>query len=282
MVRTKASSGFALQAFAWQERFSAYGTQVEVRTNRASILPTLMRRLPLGSEPIEADTGFEPDLDFSIEFPAENDSRAILRFDGRRVGTCQDEAELLDFFERQVTWRVSLAAKSRVFIHAGVVAWRGQGILIPGQTCFGKTTLVMRFLEAGATYYSDDLALLDGEGLVHPYARALQVRRQSGSLLQTRVPVEEIGGAPKVGREPIRPALMLACRYRQGAHWRPTELTPGAAALELLRQSFSAHKSTEFAFHAAGHAASQMSSWRGTRGEAQPVVEWALKLLDAG
>jgi hypothetical protein len=32
----------------------------------------------------------------------------------------------------------------------------------------GKTTLVVALLRAGAHYYTDDFALLDGDGLVHP------------------------------------------------------------------------------------------------------------------
>jgi hypothetical protein len=75
---------------------------------------------------------------------------------------------------------------------------------------------------------------------------------------------------------------MLLCRYRKGATWRPREITPGAAALELLRHCFTAYWSPQAAFQAVSRASSHLAAWRGWRGEAQPVVEWALSLLDAG
>jgi hypothetical protein len=265
-----------------QQRIEAYGARILVRTNRAKCMAALLTRLPLGSC-LAAEDSFEtPDRVHSIVFADGEGSTAFLRRDGRRIATCHGESELLDAFERELTWCVAQAARDRIFIHSGVVGWRDQAILIPGRSCFGKTTLVTRFLEAGATYYSDDMALLDQHGLVHPYARPLQIRRQQGSLIQTRVAAEEFRGFGGTGREPIRPVLMLLCKYRKGARWRPVELTKGEAALELVRYSFTAFRSPEAAFRAAGKTASHLKTWRGVRGEAQAVVEWALRTLDAG
>jgi hypothetical protein len=268
----------------WQVRqwVTAYGARVVLRTNRAAVMPLLRSRLPLGSELSFQGDGGAPDHVYSIVFTGNGDQEAALLRDGRRVAFCRSQASLLDIFASQLALGVARAARERVFLHCGVVGWRGQAILIPGRTCYGKTTLVARFLEAGATYYSDEFALLDSAGHVHPYARPLQIRRQHGNLLQTPVSAEALGGAGGIGRDAIQPVLMLACRYRDRASWRPTQITPGAATLELLRHSLSAYWSPEAAFHAASLTASRLSAWRGWRGEAQPVVEWALRRLDAG
>jgi hypothetical protein len=262
------------------QHFIAYGTHFLISTNRPSLLPDLLTRLPLGASLIPSQTAQAPDHVFAVEVSDQEDFSAVVKSDGRRKAVAENEEQLLSVFEQQVVNRVANSARDRVFIHAGVVGWRGRAIVIPGRSTHGKTTLTMNFVQAGATYYSDEFALLDSEGLVHPYARPLQVRMQKGSLVQTLVPVEQLGGSGGVGHDPIRPIMLLACRYREGATWNPTEITPGAAALELTRHSTSAYRYPHAAFHATSQAVAGIKAFRGNRGEAPEVVEWALKLLD--
>ena len=80
-----------------------------------------------------------------------------------------------------------------VFVHAGVVAWQGRALLLPGVSHAGKSTLVAELVRAGATYYSDEFALLDSHGRVHPFARDLRIRRP-GKPDQTSVPVTHLKG----------------------------------------------------------------------------------------
>jgi hypothetical protein len=266
----------------WQalECATAYGAEVVVRTNRAEAMPALLARLPCGSRLIADGEASHPKCVFSVVFSPNGDETFVLNRNGRRVALCRREEHLLDLFESQVALSVAKSATKYIFVHCGVVGWRGKAILIPGHTCYGKTTLVGRFLEAGAAYYSDEFAILDSAGKVHPYARPLQIRRQPGSLKQTPVTMEELGATGGIGQESIQPALLLCCRYREGGRWRPKELTPSVAALELLRYSFTAYWSMEAAFRAASESASRLSAWRGARGEAHEVVEWALRHLD--
>ena len=63
-----------------------------------------------------------------------------------------------------------------LFVHAGCVDWRNRAIVIPGRSYAGKTTLTRALLEAGATYYSDDYAVIDPSGAIHPFPRLLRVR----------------------------------------------------------------------------------------------------------
>ena len=67
--------------------------------------------------------------------------------------------------------RLFIAANARdwLFVHAGVVAHGGRALVAPGDSFSGKTTLVRALLAAGATYYSDEYAVLDEAGRVHPY-----------------------------------------------------------------------------------------------------------------
>lgn len=268
----------------WQalEHAAAYGAQVVVRTNRANAMPALLARLPYGSRLIAGGNAPDSQCVFSVVFSGNGDGSSVLHRNGRRVAVCRNEEQLLDVFESQAALGVAKSATECIFVHCGVVSWGGRGILMPGTTCCGKTTLVKCFLEAGATYYSDEFALLDRVGKVHPYPRPLQIRRQPGSLKQTPVSVEELGATGGTGREPIQPALMLCCRYREGGRWRPKELTPGVAALELLHYSFTAYWSMEAAFLATSQSVSRLSTWQGARGEAHEVVQWALRHLETG
>jgi hypothetical protein len=264
------------------ERAVAYGAEMVVRTNRAKAMPALLARLPYGSRLLAGGDAPHSKCVFTVIFSSNGDGSAVLNRNGRRVALCRDEGRLLDVFESQAALRVAKSATECIFVHCGVVGWGGRAILIPGSTCSGKTTLVRCFLEAGATYYSDEFALLDDEGKVHPYPRPLQIRCQPGSLKQTPVTVEELGAVGGIGQEPIQPALMLCCRYREGGRWRPKELSPGVAALELLHMSFTAYWSMEAAFRATSQSASRLKAWRGNRGEAHEVVEWALRQLETG
>src|SRR5262249_31072298 len=112
-------------------------------------------------------------------------------FEGSRLvrrGRGLDLVMQLDLLRALLELRIATNAPSRIFVHAGVVEWRGHAILFPGRSRSGKTTLVAALLRAGAKYYSDEFAVLDAAGRVHPWARPLRMRRP-GMLPQLH-PVE--------------------------------------------------------------------------------------------
>src|SRR5262249_57961124 len=53
---------------------------------------------------------------------------------------------------------------------------RGLAIVVPGRSHTGKSTLVAELVRRGATYWSDEFAVLDDAGRVHPYRRPLVPR----------------------------------------------------------------------------------------------------------
>ncbi len=101
-----------------------------------------------------------------------------------------DLEQVMRALESDLQITVALNAKNRLFVHAGVVGWRSQAILIPGRTFSGKSTLVEALVRAGATYYSDEFAVLDSKGRVHPYTRPLSLRENDAKA--RRVAAEEI------------------------------------------------------------------------------------------
>ncbi|MEQ1858222.1 MAG: hypothetical protein ABL963_17350, partial [Longimicrobiales bacterium] len=113
-----------------------------------------------------------------------------------------------------------------VFVHAGVVAWSGRGLILPGRSHAGKTTLVSALIARGALYYSDDYAVLDHSGRVWPFPQSLAVR--SGGDARVFTPPEQLGG--RTGRGGIDVGWVIETRYEADSTFDPISMSPGETA----------------------------------------------------
>jgi hypothetical protein len=184
--------------------------------------------------------------------------------------------ELLEAFESDVNVYIAQATRRWFFVHAGVVAWKGRAIVIPGRSFSGKTVLVKEFLRAGATYYSDEFAVFDECGQVHPFPRSLAIR-QGEPPTRTRVPAEDLGS--QTGVQPLPVGTVLLTRYRAGARWRPRTLSWGKGTLGLLANSLSARSRPKLTMATLGKAVCRARILSGTRGEASETVDFVLRQL---
>jgi len=185
-----------------------------------------------------------------------------------------NEEELLDIFESDLNIYIAQSTPDRFFVHAGVVAWNGRAIVIPGRSYSGKTTLVKEFLEHGATYYSDEFAVFDRRGYVYPFAKPLAIREEI-TQKQTKVSVNELSA--KTGFEPLPIRLLLLTYYRNSARWRPTEVSPGKGALGLLANALSARNQPEGTLAFLEGAVRGARILKGVRGAAREVVQTVLE-----
>lgn len=253
--------------------FVSHGVRFEIGSPERAVLDRAVAVLPVGSRRLDLC-----EVDVSYRFSA-TPGRAgyVLSVDGEPVAGPATLRELLDAFESHVTIRVAERAPQHVFVHAGVVAWRGHGVLLPGYSFAGKSTLVAELVRAGATYYSDEYAVLDREARVHPFPRPLQLRKP-GERRQTSLPLEELGGA--VGSGPLDVDVVLFCRYKYGAEWRPRTVTPGRAALEMFQYTMSAQYAPAMALTTLGRAVSRATLLKSSRGEAAQVIDFLTKSFD--
>jgi len=170
-------------------------------------------------------------------------------------------------------------APEYVFLHAGVVAWQDRALLLPGVSHAGKSTLVAELVRAGATYYSDEFALLDAEGRVHPFPRDIRMRRP-GALDQVPLPLAQLDG--RAGTGPLAVAMVVFTEFAEGARWAPQAMTPGLAVLEMLLHSTPVQRAPQRTLATLSAAVRQARVWRSERGEAAGVARALLAALATG
>lgn len=251
--------------------------RVGVRVNRHEALDAVSNYLPPGWKAAKT-----PVVERLYSFIVGGESRpGVRRFnllygDAVRLARSTNFEDVLERFDDDLKLYVAEAARRRIFVHAGVVGWRGKAILIPGRSFAGKTTLVAELVRAGATYYSDEYAVLDARGCVHPYTRPLSVR-EAGSGKQRSVDVESLGG--RTGVKPLPVGLIIVSRYKEGARWRPRKLTAGEAALAMFANTVPARSRPEAAFSVLREIVPHAQILKGVRGEARETVNSILQEL---
>lgn len=265
----------------WTAGFSflSFGVSVGIRTNQEELIAPAMKCLPPGAKlngPQSVDylysiyAGGAPTGGFGRRL-------SLLYREFFLLGRGRETSGFFDILESDL--RISIADLSRkgVFVHAGAVGWRGKAIIIPGRSFSGKSSLVAELVRLGADYYSDEFAVLDDEGRVHPFAKPISLRYDDSGR-QTDVAPEELGG--KIGKKPLPVGLVLVSQYREGARWRPRQLSPGRGALELFANTVSARRNPAVALSALNRVASRATVLKGNRGEASRIAESMLRRLE--
>jgi hypothetical protein len=251
--------------------FRAFGVAVGVRVNQPAILEMLRSRFPPGFSPQGVR---KVKRLYSFYINRRERERQVRRFhsvysDHQLLLRSENEIDLYDEFERDVDSFIAERSTTRVFVHAGVVGWKGRAIVIPGRSRSGKSTLVAEFLRAGATYYSDEFAVFDRKGYVHPFSRPLGIRVEDRHE-QTRKTAQEFGS--KTGKKPLPVGLVILTKYKKSSSWRPRKASAGRSVLKLLANTFSARTNPERALRILVQANDGTHCLTGVRGEANEVV----------
>ena len=243
---------------------NAYGMLVGVRASETSAIVALRRVLPPGAEPIGASSC---DVTYSLLLGRGGQETHIAFENDRQIAEGNDLDKVLQTLESELHFTVALGARTHLFVHAGVVGWRGGAILLPGRTHAGKTALVAELVRAGASYYSDEYAALDEAGLVHPFTRSLGVRDASGQI--HRVDPATLG---KIGQAPLPVSLVVATRHTPNTRWQPLAMSQGEIVLALLENTVAARARPRDTLRILSRAARSASGLRGERGDTGPVV----------
>jgi hypothetical protein len=254
--------------------FEAFGLKIGVTADDPSVIARLQGLGPVGSRPCDPE-----DVECRIGVTTTDLGRFNVRFDVREgevlaerdptvyIAGDSDLDLAIESLDVHVQSYIALHAPDHIFIRAGVVAYRGHAILLPGGPVIGTSTLVRELVRTGATAYSEDYAPLDREGRVHPYFRP-------------SVPGVEQGAQPNRGGEaglenpePLPVSAVVLTTYMPGAEWEPRYLSRGEAILALMSHAEPGSERPEETFEVVtGSLADGLVAIQSDRGEAEAVA----------
>jgi hypothetical protein len=256
--------------------FEAFGVRLVVETSDAEALDLVVANLPPGWRPCSPE-GARPRFALLRELAG----TYTLTRDEQALHQGLDLDLSIGLLDGQLRSELSTRTQDRVFVHAGAVAHAGRMLLLPGESFAGKTTLTAALVRLGATYYSDEFAVLDEDGLVHPYAKGLSLREDNGQMQRSDTPVERLGGA--AGTEPLPVGLVAITQYRRDGAWAPRRLTPGEGVLALLAHTMPARTRPTSSLRALTRALSRGAGvLQGPRGDARELAPLLLDELARG
>ena len=259
--------------------FTTYGLRIGVRTNTPAALEQLAAVLPPGWQPSQSP---EVERVYSLLVGGPGQQTNVRRYnllyaDAGRLARSMDLDDVLARLEGDLRIYIAERAKQRLFVHAGVVGWHGRAILIPGASHSGKTSLVAALVRAGATYYSDEYAVLDARGRVHPFSAALSLRDGPNGEVRKRQ-AEALGGSPGVAPLPV--GLVAITKYQPGARWQSRPLSQGQAMLALLSNTVPARRRPRTALATLRKVVASAAVVKGVRGEAEQMCDALLSTAD--
>ncbi len=219
-----------------------FGVRVGIRVSNASLLGPTTSVLPRNWQ-VSASNAV--DRLYSVIGAQETGESSFRRLnilygDLQRIARTPNPQDLYDALESDIDFCIAQRARKRLFVHAGAVGWKGWGIIIPGRSRSGKTTLVTELLRAGAAFYSDEFAVFDADGKLHPFPRPLSIRRPDMSV---KVGPGDLGA--REGTEPLPVGLVVVTQYRAGARWKPKTSSSGRGILHLLANTPAAREQLE-------------------------------------
>jgi hypothetical protein len=251
---------------------TSFGVPFRFVSSSARLLNEMLALAPLGSAAATDSS------DAARRFTLLQTAEGVAYCNGEGAGfECAQMPTLLERLGGDLMVHVANNAPDRIFLHAGVVVRKGSALLLPGKSFAGKSTLVAELVRAGAVYYSDEYAVLDGEGFVHPYPRPLQMR-QPGKAEQASLSVQALGGIAGGVAVPVRHVVFT--QYTESAIWMPERVSAGLAILEMLRHAIPVQRTPARVMATLAKVMHTADAWRSDRGEAREVGAILLSMLD--
>jgi hypothetical protein len=265
--------------------FQAYGVKVGIKVNNGDYLLEIEKRLgkilPNGFQIIDKN-----EIDHILLIRQKKNGDFQLFRNEENVANSSSEEEFYEIVESEIRLTIAEYAVSRVFLHAGVVGWKGKAIVIPGSSFSGKTSLVAALIKKGALYYSDEYAVLDETGNVHPFPKMLSLRGIIDDYQQVDCTAESLGG--EVGFEPLPVRMVLLTKYDSTIDsaesdaniFEPEVLSGGRAMLEIILQTIPIRNNPKFTLQVLNKVVNDAIIVRSRRGEAQKFADLLLDFFE--
>ncbi len=228
---------------------------------------SLVDRLPSDLIPPTAAHALPVDHEFVFQLTV-SEGFEIQEATGDRYH-CRTWPDAIECLRGKIHEAVAALATQFTFVHCGVVASGNQVILLPGRSFAGKTTLTMSLVDAGAVYFSDEYALIDSQGLVHPFPRIPHVRGRVPTVSKIRIP----------STYPLPVGLVVMSSYDPTARWQPDNLSVSQCLFGLIDNTVGIRANPEIHLRNLKQVATTSSAYASLRGEAGPVAQAILSLL---
>jgi hypothetical protein len=275
LERRWAESPEAVDGVTTRGRHSAFGVSWELQCDSGASYRALLDRLPPGAATSTRET---VDRIYSLRTVpatiAERDGSHLLLADGRPLVRSSEPAQVADAFEENLRWLVAERSPRRVFLRAGVVGWRDRAIVLPGGRGTGKSMLVRALVAAGATYFSDDYAVLEGN-LVQPYPSRDPYCPPRGPGLSHWL--QDLGAAREP--RPVPVGVVLFSPFQAGAVFKPKLISRGKSLLGMFKNAVAAQRNPTQVLRALEIVSRRCNALEGVRGDARTVAAYLLERL---
>lgn len=258
--------------------FETYGVNVRISSNEPALVEKIRESAKVAFlDRLEffEDSEVVPDYTFGIY---NNGTTLELHENGSFRSDTESEYVMLKFFISLMRVTIAERAKDRVFVHSGVVGRNGAAILIPGNSYSGKTTLVAELIGHGFEYFSDEYAVLDEKGFVHPFPRPLSIRVPGDREIEREISPESIGASVAVRSAPV--GMVLITEFSEGESFAAETLTKGNGIKELIPHSIPVRYNTDFTLKVLNNTVSRAIILKGPRGEASKFAEFLSSYID--
>ncbi len=169
------------------------------------------------------------------------DTMYRVSFDGEDVYPSLNRGSLISHLLIEVNARAVQFTPDRLMLHAGTVRTGAGGILIPGASHSGKTTLAAALALHGSAFVADEVSAMHPDTLaIAPYGKPVALRPDSVKLFSDRVPRLAGPGSPfeiderfvppsdlgTVSTTSVEIASIVFSQFTPGAPPRITEIPP--------------------------------------------------------
>jgi hypothetical protein len=262
-----------------QRRYTLLGRTVQLTVEEPSAFAEFERHLPDEAH----RTSNRPDRWFEVRTGPDGERNVWI--DGTPRPVRLVDSELPGRFGHLVRADLARNSPSLVFVHAGCVVINGRAVVIPGRSLAGKTSLTLELLRRGGTYFSDEYAVLDPNGMVHPFLKPVGFRPDGSTAPGQPTPVHNLVPAALAGGGPVQIGAVVAATFAAGVQlddpWQKmVPITPGRASLVLLGNAVAAKARFREVTEVIGRALVHCPiAWAGTRGDAATFADSLLDRL---
>jgi hypothetical protein len=154
-------------------------------------------------------------------------------------------------------------------LHAGAVAIGDRGVAIVGTSGSGKTTITNALITSGATYLSDEFAVISQGPELLPWPKPLNIKPTA----ELRLPPTTTNGCHPVGLH----ALLLLHHDADARELDVERLPPSRAMLELLAHALG--ERSEGGLDRLAHVVRAVPVWSGRRGDAADAASEIVRFV---